>query len=207
MQENPNARPAPDAGDPFAVRHGARESVIDQECYFEGTFRTPGNMRIEGTYEGVIECQGTLIIAEPGRVNARIAAGNLTVAGRLQGEVLCESRFELLKSGRASGTIAARTTVVHDGAFFEGEIRMGERADTARDGAGPQRPPEATAQPSNVAPTVPIRRRAAADATQAAEPEQTEADATTEPVSPPKVNGRNQPNAGRDVLPNRTGES
>ena len=205
MQENTSLRPA-DAGDPFAGRRGVRESVIDQECFFEGTFRTPGNMRIEGTYEGVIECQGTLLIAESGRVNARIAAGNLTVAGRLQGEVLCESRFELLKSGRASGTISARTTVVHDGAVFEGEIRMSERVEGARDGAGPRRPPEPSPAASAVAATVPIRRRAAAETPEPAQAEQPATADAADPVAPPKVNGRNQGTSGRDVLPNRTGE-
>ncbi len=208
MQENTSVRPA-DAGDPFGARRGARESVIDQECFFEGTFRTPGNMRIEGTYEGVIECQGTLVIAESGRVNARIAAGSLSVAGRLQGEVLCESRFELLKTGRASGTIAARSTVVHDGAFFEGEIRMGDRIDPARDGAGTGQTAEAAAPAatSTVAPTLPLRRRAAADDAEPAPTEQPEADETADTVARPKVNGRNQPASDRDVMPNRTGES
>jgi cytoskeletal protein CcmA (bactofilin family) len=205
MQENTSLRPA-DAGDPFAGHRGSRESVIDQECYFEGTFRTPGNMRIEGTYEGVIECQGTLLIAESGRVNARIAAGNLTVAGRLQGEVLCESRFELLKSGRASGTISARTTVVHDGAFFEGEIRMGERVEAARDGAGPRRPAAPAPTASAVAATIPMRRRPAAETPEPAPMEQPATAETADPVAPPKANGRKQDAAGRDVMPNRTGE-
>ena len=133
-------------GDPIdsGARRG-RESVIDQECFFEGTFRTPGNMRIEGTYQGVIECQGTLLIAESGQVNARIVAGNLIVGGQFSGEVQCQSRFELLKSGRSSGAVAAQATVIHDGAYFDGEIRMGGRdaapAQMSPQSSQPQSPP------------------------------------------------------------------
>ena len=80
MMENSGLRTSGDPSDLPAVRRGSRESVIDHECFFEGTFRTPGNMRIEGAYQGVIECKGTLTIAESGQVKARIAAGSLAIA-------------------------------------------------------------------------------------------------------------------------------
>jgi cytoskeletal protein CcmA (bactofilin family) len=125
MMENTTFRPLGDPTDTLGGRRAGRESLIDQECFFEGTFRTPGNLRIEGTYQGVVECHGTLTIAESGRVNARILAGCLIVAGQLTGEAQCENRFEIVRSGQVTGAVYARTVVVHDGAYFEGEIRMG----------------------------------------------------------------------------------
>lgn len=208
MQDHTSMRPMADPPDALGPRRSARESVIDQECYFEGTFRTPGNMRIEGAYQGVIECQGTLLIAETGRVNARIAAGNLTVAGQLEGEVLCESRFELLKTGRASGSIAARTTVVHDGAFFEGEIRMSDRpGELLGRGDASQRPRDTGTgvAGSGVAPTVPIRRRTSAESA-GDSAALTEAPEGEEPAVAPRTNGRGQPAGSRETLPNRTSE-
>jgi len=206
MMENSSFRPVGAPGD-AGMRSGGQESVIDQECYFEGTFRTPGNMRIEGTYQGVVECHGTLFIAETGQVNARIVAGNLTVSGQLTGEVQCESRFELLNSGRVSGSIAAKTSVIHDGAFFEGEIRMGGREQAAARPAPIVTPP--AAEPD--APTSPPRpaasggnRRRPATETAAASEENAAAD--EEADAEPRANGRSD-NATRDVVPNRTGEA
>jgi len=179
-----------------APGRGVRESVIDQDCYFEGTFRTPGNMRVEGTYEGQIECQGTLLIAENGNVNARIAAGSLIVAGRLAGEAQCESRFELLRTGRASGAIVAKSTVVHEGAFFEGEIHMGGELASARGAAA------TTAAPQPAAAIVPAEAPPAAEETTSEDEEPPLAGA---PVAAPRSNGRRS--GARDVLPNRTGEA
>ena len=186
MMENPNPRP------------GGRESVIDQECYFEGTFRTPGNMRIEGSYQGVIECQGTLTIAESGQVNARIVAGNFVVAGRFQGDVQCDGRFEVLNTGHVTGMVTAGATVIHDGAFIAGEVRMAADRDTgamgAREAVAPRRQ---SALEASSAP--PVRRRAAELTPPGEEPGATN---TAEAGTPPQVNGRNQPVAGRDALPN-----
>ena len=199
MMENPSFRPPAEP-----LNRGARESVIDSDCFFEGTFRTPGNMRIEGTYQGQIECQGTLLIAEGGTVNARIAAGSLIVAGQFSGEAQCESRFELLRTGRASGGIVARSTVVHDGAYFEGEIRMGAEVAGGRGGAAVA---AQAAAPQPARPLImpePAPERARADEEPAP---RAEAPVESEPVAAPRANGRRQSGTGRDVLPNRTGEA
>ncbi len=214
MMENSSFR---SAGDPIeaATRRTGRESVIDQECFFEGTFRTPGNMRIEGAYQGVIECQGTLLIAETGQVNARIVAGNLIVAGQFSGEVQCQSRFELLKSGRASGSVATQSTVIHDGAYFEGEIRMGGRetaftADLAsRPQAGMSSPPAPAASPTPSARPAAAstgRRRAATEPVQESGSAESD-DTPEESEQSPPLNGRSPTGAARDIVPNRAAES
>jgi cytoskeletal protein CcmA (bactofilin family) len=222
MVENSSFR---SAGDPIetAARRNGRESVIDQDCFFEGTFRTPGNMRIEGAYQGAIECQGTLLIAESGQVNARIVAGNLIVAGQFSGEVQCQSRFELLKSGRVSGSVTTQSTVIHDGAFFEGEIRMGGRDASISESVSPlsQRLPSQVQQPSpggttgaTTAPETPARpttpssnrRRAASESSEAGGTAET-SDSSEESSEPPTVNGRSQAASSRDIVPNRAAES
>ena len=222
MVENTSFRSAGDSIE-AATRRTGRESVIDQDCFFEGTFRTPGNMRIEGAYQGVIECQGTLLIAESGQVNARVVAGNLIVAGQFSGEVQCQSRFEVLASGRVSGSVATLSTVIHDGAFFEGEIRMGGREAASSDSvsplsqrlpAQPQQPsppgssgtatPEAAARPTTSGASG--RRRAASEAGESGDVPDV-GDASEEPNQPPTLNGRSQSASSRDIVPNRAAES
>ncbi|MGD9890340.1 MAG: polymer-forming cytoskeletal protein [Dehalococcoidia bacterium] len=222
MVENSSFR---SAGDPIeaAARRNARESVIDQDCFFEGTFRTPGNMRIEGAYQGAIECQGTLLIAESGQVNARIVAGNLIVAGQFSGEVQCQSRFELLKSGRVSGAVSTQSTVIHDGAFFEGEIRMGGREPSFGESVSPlsqQLPSQAQSPSPGIStaaaateapvrastPSTSSRRRAASEPSETADTA-TAADPAEEANEPPNLNGRPQTGSTRDIVPNRAAES
>jgi cytoskeletal protein CcmA (bactofilin family) len=102
------------------------QSFIDRDSHFNGTHRTPHDLYIEGRFEGTIECAGALIVAETADVNARVSAESVSVAGHLQGEIGCRGRFEMLPTGRVEARVQAGTIVVHEGARYEGELRMGD---------------------------------------------------------------------------------
>ena len=119
MAESATSRPA--TGSPNRAR-GA--SLIDQDSHFHGSYRTPHDLQIDGRYDGEIECQGTVYIGESATVNAHIIAGNVTIAGRCEGEIACDARFEILPTGRVSGSITSAVCVIHEGAVYEGELRM-----------------------------------------------------------------------------------
>lgn len=99
-------------------------SVIDQYSNFDGTYNSTRDLRIEGQVKGTIECRGTLHIAQGANVNARVEAENISVAGELDGEITCRGRLQLMPSGRVRGKINTVTLVVHEGAFYEGELEM-----------------------------------------------------------------------------------
>jgi len=120
-------------------------SILDRFSNFDGTFHSSRDLRIEGQAKGTIECQGTLHIAQGASIDAKVEAENITVAGDLDGQVTCRGRLQILPSGRVRGTITTQTLVIHDGAFYEGELQMstpdrqlgsGRRARTAGTGAG-----------------------------------------------------------------------
>jgi cytoskeletal protein CcmA (bactofilin family) len=99
-------------------------SVIDRHSSFDGTFHSDRDLRIDGEVKGIIECQGTLFVAEGAVVSAKIDAENVTVAGDLNGEILCRGRLQMLPSGRVRGKIATETLVIAEGAYYEGELEM-----------------------------------------------------------------------------------
>lgn len=121
MADNPASGFSSDLGGRSVAR---AESLIDRESFFSGAYRTPHNLRIDGRYEGEIECAGTLFIGESASVNARVTAGSVTVAGQFDGEIACDIKFEILRTGRVSGSVRTGVTVVHEGATYEGELRM-----------------------------------------------------------------------------------
>jgi cytoskeletal protein CcmA (bactofilin family) len=100
-------------------------SVIDQYSNFDGTYNSTRDLRIEGQVKGTIECRGTLHIAQGANVNAQVEAENISVAGELDGEITCRGKLQLLPSGRVTGKINTVTLVIHEGAFYEGELEMG----------------------------------------------------------------------------------
>ena len=107
---------------------GGRRSFIDSDCHFVGTYTTPNDLCIEGRYEGTIECAGALVVAESAEVNAQVTAGAVSVIGRLQGQIGCLGRFEILPTGSVEARVVAATIVIHEGARYQGEMRMGTAA-------------------------------------------------------------------------------
>lgn len=167
-------------------------SLIDRDSHFTGSYRTPHDLRIDGRYEGEIECRGTVFVGETAQVNARVVAGNVIVAGQFEGEIACDTRFEILPSGRVAASVSAAVTVVHEGAFYQGELRM-FRPGQERPRRPAQPAPEAT-QPSPTAGTrasspagTPARRRpgeVAGNPTANEETDQSADRAAAVPVSP-----------------------
>jgi cytoskeletal protein CcmA (bactofilin family) len=106
------------------ARRAGSESFIDPFSSFKGSFRTSQNLRIEGGFEGDVECEGTLIIAENANVTANVKAQNLIVYGAIHGDIVCDGRLEVAASGKLSGRASAAVVTIHEGAFYEGELRM-----------------------------------------------------------------------------------
>jgi cytoskeletal protein CcmA (bactofilin family) len=103
---------------------GASESVIDRHSHFNGLYRTARDLRIEGTAEGEIECEGTVTVAEDARATATVRARNVIIAGSASGEITCGERFTIRPTGEVRGQVQAASLVVEEGAFFEGEFKM-----------------------------------------------------------------------------------
>jgi cytoskeletal protein CcmA (bactofilin family) len=99
-------------------------SVIDRYSNFDGTYHSTRDLRIEGQVKGTIECRGTLHIAQGANIDAKVEAENISVAGELEGEITCRGKLQLLPSGRVRGKINTVTLVIHEGAFYEGELEM-----------------------------------------------------------------------------------
>jgi cytoskeletal protein CcmA (bactofilin family) len=116
-------------------------SIVDRHSLFSGTFRTARDLRVEGTIEGEIACEGKIIIAQGARVKATITARELEVAGELDGETTCSGRFRITPTGNATGKVTAASLVIEEGARFNGDFSM------MREGA-PARPAERVEAPS-----------------------------------------------------------
>jgi cytoskeletal protein CcmA (bactofilin family) len=112
------------------------ESTIGEQTTVEGTYKSDNSIRICGSVKGEIESQRSILVDSQAHVNAKVTASAVTVAGQVDGHIFCTGRVEIRPSGRVMGEINAGTLVMQEGAFFEGNLRMGDRAS--------QVPPEAS---------------------------------------------------------------
>jgi cytoskeletal protein CcmA (bactofilin family) len=117
----------PDAG-------GAPEALtafIDQGSEFEGKLSFKNTVRIDGTFKGEITSENTLIVGEPGVVDATIKSRHVVVSGEVAGDIVASERLVLHKTARVTGDIQTPKLVVEDGAELEGNIKMGSSAKSA----------------------------------------------------------------------------
>lgn len=107
------------------ARSTGQATVIDAQSHFTGNYRSDSDLIIEGHFEGEIECNGTVTVAENATMSATVKARNAVISGSANGEVTCDERFTVRATGEMRGKAQAATLVVEEGAFFEGEFRMG----------------------------------------------------------------------------------
>ena len=103
------------------------ESTIGEHTSVDGTFKSENSIRIRGTVQGEIESQRSILIESQANVNAKVTAATVTIAGQVNGQVFCDGRVEIRPSGRVTGEINAGTLIMQEGAFFEGNLKMGGR--------------------------------------------------------------------------------
>ena len=122
------AKPDP-AGAPEALT-----AFIDQGSEFEGKLSFKNTVRIDGAFKGEISSENTLIVGEPGVVDATIRSRHVIVSGEVAGDIVATERIVLHKTARVQGDIQTPKLVVEDGAELEGSIRMGGSAKAKSNG-------------------------------------------------------------------------
>jgi cytoskeletal protein CcmA (bactofilin family) len=131
---------------PVAAPLGRVTSVLGPEVQFKGRITGRGGIRVEGSFEGEIDFDGLLVVAESGRVTCEEArARAIVVAGIFKGNLVAE-RVEIRKTGRVWGDVVTTSFATEEGAFLRGQIRMEEQlpAEEALP-AKAEAPPEAKA--------------------------------------------------------------
>lgn len=99
------------------------ETVLGANSVMEGTFKSSGNVRMDGTFTGTLEISGNILVGETARITADIDARNISIAGAVRGNVT-GNKVQLLRTGRVWGDINANALTTEDGAFIDGRITM-----------------------------------------------------------------------------------
>ncbi len=96
-------------------------TVLGEGTRWQGDVQAgPEGLRIEGTLEGGIQCQGDVVVAATGFVKGTIQARRLSVMGQVEGVLKVETCLEILGSGRVEGEVELGTLVVDEGGILQG---------------------------------------------------------------------------------------
>lgn len=104
-------------------------SVLGEKISWKGIISGEGGIRIEGAFDGDIEVNGLVIVAEAGRVSCnRIRAATVIVAGSVKGDIQAQ-KVRITQTGRVWGSVVTASFSTEEGAFLKGQITMEEQID------------------------------------------------------------------------------
>ncbi len=99
-------------------------TIVGEETHFKGSIESQRSVRIEGTFEGDINCQGEVHVGEKSRVKATIVAKRVVIAGEVIGNVEAVGGMHITKTGRVYGDISGDQLMIEEGAIYKGKVNM-----------------------------------------------------------------------------------
>ena len=100
-------------------------TLVGMGSHFEGKMTFEGVVRVDGSFEGEIVSDDTLIIGEGAEVHASLDVATVVIYGTVYGNIRATNCVELHAPGRLVGNIISPSLVVERGAIFDGSCRMG----------------------------------------------------------------------------------
>ena len=100
------------------------DGTIGPDLVVRGRLDGKSDLRIEGTFEGEIDVEGTVSVGPEGSVRAAVRVGSLEIEGEVHGEVIAQSGVLVRPGGRLFGDVRARQVAIDDGGSLQGGIDM-----------------------------------------------------------------------------------
>ena len=99
-------------------------NIISAGTVVNGEFHTPGNIRIDGAFEGNISTKGRLIVGQAGSISGTISCQNGEFEGHVNASVEVEQHLALKATATVLGDIKTNKISIETGAVFHGHCKM-----------------------------------------------------------------------------------
>lgn len=102
------------------------KAILEPGADFEGklTISSGTPVRLDSHFKGEIAGEGTILIAERGKVEANVACKSLLVLGKVAGSVRAVEGVEIKKRAVVLGNLATPLLIVEPGGYFDGQCHM-----------------------------------------------------------------------------------
>lgn len=102
------------------------KAFLGQGAEFIGKLIFNGSVRIDGSFQGEIFGQGSLVIGHGATVDANIAVKSVYISGDVRGNIEVNEKVNIHSTGKFSGDVHTPVFVMEEGAFFDGRSCMAE---------------------------------------------------------------------------------
>ena len=99
-------------------------TLIAEEVTIKGELTFATSLRIDGTFEGELLSEGTLIVGPTGFVKANINLLEAFISGTVEGDITVKERLVLRGRASVTGNITAPIISVDEGVSIVGQMRI-----------------------------------------------------------------------------------
>ena len=100
-------------------------TIIASGTIVDGPLTTKESTRVDGTVNGNVTVNGSLILGQDAKINGAVTATNLFLAGEISGNVNCgNGKVEISDTGKLFGDLTAKSLVIDENAIFQGQCTM-----------------------------------------------------------------------------------
>jgi cytoskeletal protein CcmA (bactofilin family) len=101
-------------------------AFVGRGVEFKGTISYSGTVRIDGSLEGEIRTDGTLLIGEDAVIQAKVSAGTIVCKGKITGDVMAKECLRLRAPAVITGSVKTPMLSMEDGVVFNGGLEMSQ---------------------------------------------------------------------------------
>ena len=100
-------------------------TTIGADAVFKGELQFEKGVRLLGKFEGEINSEGEMVIAEGAALVGDVKAGTIRIEGKVKGNLQAKAKVELSSNARLEGDLQASRLEVAEGAVLIGRCVVG----------------------------------------------------------------------------------
>lgn len=102
-------------------------AFVGKGVEFKGIISYNGTVRIDGTMEGEIHTEGTLLVGEEAVITATVSAGTIICKGKITGDIQAKEKVKLRTPAILNGSVTTPTLSMEEGVLFNGSCEMSRK--------------------------------------------------------------------------------
>ncbi len=95
-------------------------TILGKDSGFYGNMEFTGTITVEGSFEGNISGEGTVIVHRTGVLKCDVYASDVIIYGKVYGHISAENKICIFNSGKIYGNIEAPNIRIEKGALING---------------------------------------------------------------------------------------
>lgn len=103
-------------------------AFVGKGVSFKGVISYHGTVRIDGTLDGEIHTEGTLLVGEEAVLNAKVTAGTIVCKGQITGDIVAREKLTLRSPAVINAGVETPMMSMEDGVIFNGTIEMAAKS-------------------------------------------------------------------------------